>query len=122
MFGSLKVSIFKLAPQILEHAKVRHNVCPRTLIRVLLIKRSKICQLVNENHNMFIILLCYTVCMKMFIKVKCVNSTAYYESTLFMYYDITDFLKYREVIMGCSSAYQQVNLVLCAIISDPTCS
>jgi len=95
MFGSLKTFIFKLAPQILKHATVRHNVCPLTLIRVLFIKRSKIRQLVNENHNMFMILFFYTVCMKMFIEVQCVKSTAYYESTLFMYYDITDFLKYR---------------------------
>ncbi len=95
MFGILKTFIFKLAPQMLEHATSRHNVCPLTLIRLLLIKQSKIRQLVNENHSMFIILLLYTVSMKVFIKVQCVNSTAYYESMLFMYYDITDFLKYR---------------------------
>ena len=73
MFGSLKTFIFKLAPQILEHATVRHNICPLIL---MLIKWSKIRQQVNENHNMFIILLFYTVRRKMFIEVQSVNSTA----------------------------------------------
>ena len=78
----------------LKHVTIWNNVY-LTIIRILLVKGFKIGELVNANQRIVIILLLYTVCMKMFIKVQGVNSTTYYESTLIMYYDITDFLERR---------------------------
>ncbi len=44
---------------------------------LLLTEGAKISKLVNANHRMFITLLFYTLCMKVFIGVQCVNSTIY---------------------------------------------
>ncbi len=57
----------------MHHINIWNNVCSLTLIRVLLIKGSKISELVNANHSMTIILLLYTVCVKVFIKVQCIK-------------------------------------------------